>query len=138
MKDVDLLPHSQNGFCEGYQTNNNAYILCCAIDKARSQNRPLYVAFVDCSNAFPWTDHATLWLKLYHKGVGGPLFDSVHMLYGKLCYQVCMDDQQSDKFKSVIEILAGDSTSPDLWDVFMADFRPPCDPDDVVLASGNW
>jgi hypothetical protein len=34
---------------------------------------------------------------------------------------------------SLIGILTGDSASPDLWDAFLADFRPPADPDDVEL-----
>jgi hypothetical protein len=59
------------------------------------------------------------------------------MLYGKLHYQVCMDDQQSDEFKSVIGILAGDSASPDLWDAFMGDFKPPYNPDNVVLGGSH-
>ena len=63
--ECQLLPASQNGFREGYRTNNNAFSLRCAIDKARAMGMTLYVSFVDCSNAFPWTDHPTLWLKLY-------------------------------------------------------------------------
>jgi Reverse transcriptase (RNA-dependent DNA polymerase) len=133
MKHINLLPPTQNGFREGYRTNNNSYILRCAIDKARSLKKPLYVVFVDCSNAFPWTDHATLWLKLYQRGVGGPLFDWIRVLYRKLRYRVCMHQELSDEFESLIGILTGDSASPDLWDAFLADFRPPADPDDVEL-----
>jgi hypothetical protein len=48
-----------------------------------------------------------------------------------------MDDQQSDEFKSVIGILAGDSASPDLWDAFMGDFKPPYNPDNVVLGGSH-
>ncbi|KZP21651.1 hypothetical protein FIBSPDRAFT_740052, partial [Athelia psychrophila] len=38
-----FLPHSQNGFCEGYRIDNDSFILRCAIDKARSTGRPLYI-----------------------------------------------------------------------------------------------
>ena len=84
VEDNNMLPPSQNGFRQGYKTNNNAFILRCAIDKACSLGITLYVAFVDCSNAFPWTDHAKLWLKLYHNGAGGPLFDWIHILYHRM------------------------------------------------------
>jgi hypothetical protein len=133
MEKIKLLPPTQNGFQEGYRTNNNCYILRCGIDNARSLNKTLYVAFVDCSNAFPWTDHATFWLKLYRKCVGGPLFDWVQMLYQKMSYQVSMDKELSDEFKSMIGILTGDSASPDLWDAYLADYNPPIDSDDIVL-----
>jgi hypothetical protein len=133
VQENDLLPPSQNGFREGYRTNNNAFILRCAIDKAHAINKTLFVAFVDFSNAFPWTDHATLWLKLYHSGVGGPLFDWICILYDCLRYQVSMDEEVSEEFRSMIGILTGDSASPDLWTFFLEDFRPPSDEDDIIL-----
>ncbi|KAK0183918.1 hypothetical protein F5146DRAFT_939180, partial [Armillaria mellea] len=71
----NLIPDYQNGFRSGYRTNNNPLILRCAIESARAQRRPLYVAVVDATNAFPSTDRATLWLKLQRLGMGGPIFD---------------------------------------------------------------
>ena len=140
VEDNNMLPPSQNGFRQGYKTNKNAFILCCAIDKAHALGITLYVAFVDCSNAFPWTDHATLWLKLYCNGAGGPFFDWIHILYHHIRYCVRLDKDISEEFKSLIGILTGDSASPDLWTVFLADFRPPSDEADIILggtAIGN-
>jgi hypothetical protein len=42
-----LIPNSQNGFRKSFRTNNNPFILRYAIEKAWSQGKPLYVAFVD-------------------------------------------------------------------------------------------
>jgi hypothetical protein len=56
-----IIPDSQNGFREGYRTNNNSYILRCSIDRARAEGKTLFVAFIDLSNAFPATDLPTLW-----------------------------------------------------------------------------
>ena len=47
MEEQKLLPATQNGFREGYRTNNNAYILRCTIDKAHSMSKTLFVGFVD-------------------------------------------------------------------------------------------
>ncbi|KLO04485.1 hypothetical protein SCHPADRAFT_796585, partial [Schizopora paradoxa] len=69
------IPDLQNGFRPGYRTHNNSFILKCAIDKAKAMNKPLYVAFVDLTNAFPSTNREALWWKLYCKGVRGPIFD---------------------------------------------------------------
>ncbi|PBK81728.1 hypothetical protein ARMGADRAFT_857919, partial [Armillaria gallica] len=71
----NLIPDYQNGFRSGYRTNNNPLILRCAIESAKAQRKPLYVAVVDATNAFPSTDRATLWLKLQRLGMGGPIFD---------------------------------------------------------------
>ncbi|KZV88985.1 hypothetical protein EXIGLDRAFT_618760, partial [Exidia glandulosa HHB12029] len=70
-----LLPASQNGFRPGFRTNNNAFILRCAAERAASQGKKLYVASVDLANAFPSVDRPLLWLKLKHLGLQGPLLD---------------------------------------------------------------
>ncbi|KAJ6556109.1 hypothetical protein B0H19DRAFT_869137, partial [Mycena capillaripes] len=76
---VGMLPPSQNVFRAGYHTNDNMFILRCAIDRARAMGKPLYIllymVFVDLSNAFPSTDQPTLWLKMRAAGAGGPIFD---------------------------------------------------------------
>ncbi|KAJ3871986.1 hypothetical protein F5051DRAFT_340050 [Lentinula edodes] len=54
------IPHSQNGFREGFCTNNNAFILCTIIEKAHSRGETIYAAFVDISNAFPSTNQSSL------------------------------------------------------------------------------
>lgn len=43
-----------------YWTNNNMFILRAAIDRARADQKVLYVAFIDLINAFPSTDPPTL------------------------------------------------------------------------------
>ncbi|PBK81424.1 hypothetical protein ARMGADRAFT_948205, partial [Armillaria gallica] len=58
----DVLPPSQNG-TKGrvhYWTNNNMSILRAAIDRARADQKALYVPFIDLINALPSTDPPTL------------------------------------------------------------------------------
>ena len=83
-----ILPPSQNGFRAGYRTNNNAFILRCAIDRARAEGKTLYVMFADISNAFPSTEQSTLWLKLRGLGAGGMIFDWIRMIYERMEYVV--------------------------------------------------
>ncbi|KAK0239375.1 hypothetical protein EDD85DRAFT_730174, partial [Armillaria nabsnona] len=73
--DNKLIPEWQNGFRAGYRTLNNAFILRCAIDWAKAHHKPLYVALVDATNAFPSTNQDTLRLRLVELGMGGPMFD---------------------------------------------------------------
>ncbi|KAA1475425.1 hypothetical protein DENSPDRAFT_753783, partial [Dentipellis sp. KUC8613] len=70
-----LLPDSQNGFRPGFRTNNNVFILRCALDAAHATGMSVYATFVDLTNAFPSTNHPALWLKLYRLGFHGPMFD---------------------------------------------------------------
>ncbi|KII94047.1 hypothetical protein PLICRDRAFT_102359, partial [Plicaturopsis crispa FD-325 SS-3] len=71
----NIIPDSQNGFQAEHRTNDNSFVLRCAIDRARAEGKTLHVVFIDLKNAFPSTDLATLWAKLYRAGASGPLFD---------------------------------------------------------------
>ena len=120
-----LIPPSQNGFRKDYRTNNNAFILRCAIEKAKAMGKTLYVATVDITNAFPSTDHATLWLKLKMLGMSGKLFDWIRMIYALMQYKVRHENEFSDPFGADIGIMIGDTLSPEFWILYMADFEIP-------------
>ncbi len=110
---MHLIPDWQNGFRPGYRTLNNAFILRCAIEWAKAKGHPLFVAMVDATNAFPSTDHSTLWLKLVEMGAGGPIFDWLRFLYEKMEYCVRHGDETSEIFKSLMGLLTGDPASTD-------------------------
>ncbi|THG93155.1 hypothetical protein EW026_g8005 [Hermanssonia centrifuga] len=122
----DKLPPSQNGFCARFRTNNNAFILRAAIEKATANGDTLYAAFVDLSNAFPSVDQPTLWRKLKDWGVSGPLIDWLRMLYARMTYVVNFDGEFAG-------ILIEDPASPILWNLYLADFRLPPDSSDIML-----
>jgi Reverse transcriptase (RNA-dependent DNA polymerase) len=111
--DEELIPDSQNGFRQGRRTNNNAFVLRCAAERAKAEGKPLYVTFADISNAFPSCDHPTLWLKLVELGAGGRIFDWLRMLYREMMYQVSHNGSVSEEFKSTMGILIGDTCSLD-------------------------
>ncbi|KAE9397030.1 hypothetical protein BT96DRAFT_771259, partial [Gymnopus androsaceus JB14] len=71
----NIIPPSQNGFRKNYRTNNNAFILRSAIEKARAMGRTLWVASIDITNAFSSVDRSTLWRKLQDLGASGRIFD---------------------------------------------------------------
>lgn len=121
----NLIPPSQNGFREGFCTNDNAFVLRCAIDRARALGMPLYVVYADLSNAFPSTEQSTLWTKMHEMGAGGGIFDWLRMLYKRMAYIVRHESQMSSLFRSIIGILIGDTSSPILWTLYLSDFRIP-------------
>jgi hypothetical protein len=89
---------------------------------------------VDATNAFPSTDHPTLWLKLLKMGMGGAIFDWLRMLYQRMEYYVRHGDHNSPEFKAFIGLLTGDPSSPVLWNLFMADLVMLNDTDDPILS----
>ncbi len=129
-----IIPDYQNGFRAGYHTNNNPFILRCAIEEAKSKSKPLYVAVVDATNAFPSTDRATLWLKLNQLRMGGPLFDWLRMMYSHVEYYVKHGGNTTELFSALIGLLTGDTSSPILWNIFFGDLKMPEHKDDVWLA----
>lgn len=104
-----------------------------AIDLARQNKGKLYVAFVDLSNAFPSVDRATLWTKLRSYGISGPMFDCLRAIYPRMQYMVRANGELWEPFQSDMGILAGDPASPLACLLYLADFKPPADPDDVRL-----
>lgn len=99
----------------------------------RADGKPLYVAFLDLSNAFPSTNLPTLWLKLLNLGVAGPLLDWLRLLYAVMHYTVRLGGQYSAMFTSLLGVLIGDTVSPILWILYMADLSLPRHHDDVLL-----
>ncbi|KAJ3550428.1 hypothetical protein NMY22_g490 [Coprinellus aureogranulatus] len=129
-----ILPNSQNGFRAGYRTNNNGFVLRCAIERARANGQTLYVAFADITNAFPSTHHGCLWSKLRDLGAGGKIFDWLRLLYRSMEYKVHHADEWSESFRSLVGILIGDTSSPTLWALYMSDLRMARHSDDCILA----
>jgi len=106
-----IVPPSQNGFKPKCCTNDNPFILRTLIDQATAQGQTLYTAFVDISNAFPSTNHSSLWNKLYAAGLTGHYFDWLQMLYTRMSYIISHDGELSDKFRSLAGVLIGDPLS---------------------------
>ncbi|PIL27056.1 hypothetical protein GSI_10195 [Ganoderma sinense ZZ0214-1] len=127
------LPDEQSGFRKGHRAINNVFILRTLIDKARHIRRPLYVVYLDLSNAYPSVDQPSLWVKLADAGAQGPLVDWLRLLYANLSYVVRHDGELSESFRALAGILTGDPLSPILWILFVADLRVPPHPDDLVL-----
>ncbi|KAF7337608.1 RNA-directed DNA polymerase from mobile element jockey [Mycena sanguinolenta] len=122
-----------NGFQPKRRTDDNSFILRCAIDRARAEGKTLYVFFADMTNAFPTIDIATLWNLLYTAGVGGPWFDWIRMVHARMSYVVRSDGAYSAAFRSLIGLLTGDTASPGFWNVYAADLKLPVHDSDVRL-----
>ncbi len=135
MEDKHILPNTQNGFHHGYHGFNNPFILRCAIETVLGFGCPLYVVLPDLTKAFPLTDHSSFWVMMYKHGVLGPLFNWLQSMYSGMRYCIKMGDSYLAAFDSDIGILAGDGTSPSVWDFFGSDFSPHAHLDDVSFSN---
>ncbi|KAE9389146.1 hypothetical protein BT96DRAFT_947088 [Gymnopus androsaceus JB14] len=106
----------QNGFQKGYRTNNNAFILQSAIEKARVM------------------DPSTLWCKLQKLVASGKLCNWIRLIYRLMRYKVGHEGELSDFIDSSIGILICNILSPEFWIIFFSDFNIPVTDDDVRLA----
>ncbi|PBK69040.1 hypothetical protein ARMSODRAFT_936258 [Armillaria solidipes] len=70
---------------------------------------------------------------MYKKGVAGPLFDWLRMLYDGMSYVVRMGSAFSASFRSTVGILAGDSGSPGFWNFFASDLVFVPHPEDISI-----
>lgn len=72
-----LIPAVHNGFRPGYRTNNNVLILRCLAERARAQDKTVYIVFADIANinAFPSMNRDLLWVKLKRMAISGRSID---------------------------------------------------------------
>ena len=69
-----------------------------------------------------------------HKlGASGAVFDWMRMLYREMTYVVKRGAHHSDAFTSSVGILAGDTASPGLWNIYFSDFSIRDHSDDILL-----
>lgn len=82
-----------------------------------------YGLLVDFKRAFDSVSHQKLWQKLHHLKVSTKLIKILISLYDKACIQVKLGNQFSNKFKVTEGVLQGESLSPLLFILFIADFE---------------
>ena len=128
-----IIPDEQSSFRKGHRPINNVFALHTLIDKARHLRRPLYVVYLDLSNAYPSVDQPSLWTKLADSGAQGPMIDWLRLLYANLSYVVRWNGETTECFRALAGILTGDPASPILWILFLADLRVRPHPDDISL-----
>ena len=75
------LSENQAGFIPGHRTTDNIFILSQLIDYAKTNKKPLFLAFIDFKKAFDTIWHEGLLFKLLEKGLGGKFYGVIKSIY---------------------------------------------------------
>jgi ribonuclease HI/exonuclease III len=132
-QDNSLIRDSQNAYLPGHRGTNNLFVLRSAIERAKADRKPLYVAYVDLKKAFDLVDRNVLWASMAENGATGRLFHSMRKLYKSLQFRVTLNGKYSGPFSPNTGVLQGDSLSPLLFIIYLSSFRTTNHPDDVRL-----
>lgn len=112
---------SQTGFRPFHQTSDNVLVLRAATERARHDQQPLYVAFVDFKKAYDTVSRDKLWSKLQHRGVDGWMLEALQAQYANVPLSVKTPAGLTAPFTCTVGLKQGEPTSPDLFGLYVDD-----------------
>lgn len=124
VNDNNILPECQNGFRKGRGCIDNVFTLSSIINiHLRLKSRKLFAAFVDLKRAFDSLNHSLLWEKLYNLGISGNMISILKNLYDFATVRVKTFDGITNSFDVSEGVLQGETLSPLLFSLFIADIE---------------
>ena len=82
-------------------TTDNAFILFSLIMKQKFLSKPLYVCFVDFTNAFDYVNKAALLFKLRQRGIKGRFLDVISSMFDNSRCRVKVNGELSEEIDSL-------------------------------------
>ena len=116
-----IIPINQIGFRKGYRTADHILSLKTLIEKYISQNKYIYVTFIDFRAAFDSVWRIGMIYKLIKCGVGGNFIKILINIYSKVKYCIKLPDGLSEEFTAHKGLKQGCVMSPNLFNVFLND-----------------
>lgn len=117
----NIIPEEQAGFREGYSTIDHIYTLYAMIQKQFSNNRKLYVAFIDYRKCFDSINRNALFHILESNGIQGNMLNMIKSLYLNVLTSVRNNGDYSEYFECPIGLKQGCILSPTLFSIFMTE-----------------
>ncbi|XP_044760185.1 uncharacterized protein LOC123317645 [Coccinella septempunctata] len=112
------LEETQSGFRRG-RSIQDVFTMKILCEKARTENRNLYVGFIDLVKAFDKVKREKLWTILERRGVNEKLLKVVKNIYKLNKNQVISLNRTSETFHTKAGLRHGGSLSPVLFLIFM-------------------
>ena len=119
----DTISDAQFGFRKGRSTVDAMFALLSAVQNYLSNNKRLYVAFVDLKKCFDSIYRNALWLKLFRAGIQGKMLRIIKCMYEKVksCVKSC--NTFSEFFEYSVGLRQGEVISPILVSLFLEDLE---------------
>ena len=133
----NTLPEWQAGFRENRSTIDNIFTLNSIINTSirkkdgKLKGGKLYALAVDLKNAFPSVPHNLLWNKLSKLGISYKYINIVKDLYTKANMAVKTNDGYSEKCSITKGVLQGETLSPKLYSLYIADLGEFLEENDI-------
>ena len=115
-----IYSESQCGFRKGRGTVDMIFSLRQVQEKAREQNKPLYMLFIDLTKAFDTVNRKALWHILAKAGIPEKMRNIIISLHEGMKAQVVIDGTTSDTFDVTNGTKQGCVLAPLLFAIFFA------------------
>jgi hypothetical protein len=114
---------AQAGFRSKMGTVDNIFVLQSIINHIISENKRLFVCFVDFTKAFDFIVRDNLWLKLIKLGVRGKVMKVLKSMYTNVKSRIKLSNTLSETFMCSLGVRQGDSLSPFLFSMYINDLE---------------
>lgn len=119
IEDNCIINEAQAGFRKKYSTTDHIFTLFSLVQKQFSNNKKLYVAFIDFKKAFDMVDRNKLWSILRKRGIKGKMYNAIKSMYSVVKARVKVNGTLTDTFMCPRGLKQGDICSPVLFSLFI-------------------
>ena len=118
---MNILPQEQAGFREEFSTTDHIFTLYAMIMKQFSNDRKLYVAFIDYKKCFDSIDRDALFIVLERNGIQEKMLNALKGLYTSVISAVRSNGELTNFFECPLGLKQGCLLSPKLFCIFVTE-----------------
>ena len=123
IENKNLLKNNKIGFRKGFRTSDHVPTIKTLTDKYPSQNKKLYLYFVDFKKAYCTLWRIGLLSKLQSYGISNRFINLLYSMYSKTKSSVQLKNGLTRAFPTTIGLKEGRNISPILFNLFINDIN---------------
>lgn len=120
------LEETQSGFRKGRSIQDHIFTMKILFEKAKQENRKLYIGYIDLVKAFDKVERKKLWKILEKRGISRKLIQIIKNIYSFNKNRVISHNRSSKTFNIKTGLRQGGSLSPVLFAIFMDEILKEC------------